>query len=73
MSLAMSGRQVLPLVTLGLSLAESGDAAGARSVFDELRSRAVREYIPPMCLAIVAAALESVKRPYSLTGSVASA
>ena len=56
-SLTMSGRQALPLVTLGLWLAESGDVAGARSVFDEMRSRSVREYIPPTCLALLAAAL----------------
>ena len=56
-SLAMSGRQVLPLVNLGMSLALAGDVAGARSVYDEMRSRAVREYIPPMCLAIEAAAI----------------
>ena len=56
-SLAMSGRQVLPLVNLGMSLALAGDVAGARSVYDEMRSRAVREYIPPMCLALEAAAI----------------
>jgi serine/threonine-protein kinase len=55
--LAVSGRQIVPLVSLGLALAESDDAIGARSVYDEVRSRAVREYVPPTCLAMLAAAL----------------
>jgi serine/threonine-protein kinase len=56
-ALAMPGRQVLALTGLGLSLAASGDMTGARSVYDEMRSRAVREYIPPSCLAPISAAL----------------
>jgi len=56
-ALAMSGRQAMPLMALGLSLAASGDTIGARSVYDEMRSRAVREYVPPSCLAAMAAVL----------------
>ena len=56
-SLASSGRQVLPLTILGLSLAQAGDRAGARAIYDEMRSRAVREYVSPTCLAMTVAAL----------------
>jgi serine/threonine protein kinase len=55
--LAASGRQALPLIMLGLSLVESGDTAGGRAVYDEMRSRSVREHIPPTGLALMAAAL----------------
>ena len=55
--LAASGRQAMPLVSLGLALFESGNAPAARSVYDELRSRAVREHVSPMLLALMAAAL----------------
>ena len=56
-TLAASGRQAFPLITLGLSLVESGDTTGGRAVYGELRSRSVREHIPPMGLALMAAAL----------------
>jgi serine/threonine-protein kinase len=56
-ALAASGRLAVALQFLGTSLVESGDSAGARAVYQEMRSRAVREYVTPMQLAAVAAAL----------------
>jgi serine/threonine-protein kinase len=56
-ALAMPGRLTLSLVVLGVSLAASGDVRGARSVYDEMRSRAVREHIHPSHLATMAAVL----------------
>jgi serine/threonine protein kinase len=56
-ALAGSGRQMIVLAYLGVSLAESGDALGARAIYDEIRSRAVREYMSPMLLAALEAAL----------------
>jgi serine/threonine protein kinase len=56
-ALAASGRQMAPLLLLGLSLVEAGDTAGARAVYDEIRSRAVREYVAPAALATLEMAL----------------
>ena len=55
--LAASGRQSIVLAFLGLSLAESGDSTGARAIYDEMRSRAVREFVSPMQMAALSAAL----------------
>jgi serine/threonine-protein kinase len=55
-ALAASGRQMVPLHCLALTLVESGDTAGARAVYDEMRSRAVREYVSPAMLALLEAA-----------------
>jgi len=54
-AVAASGRQVLPLQILGLVLSLSGDKLGATSVYDELRSRSVREHVAPMSLAVLGA------------------
>lgn len=56
-ALASSGRQMMVLMHLGVSLVESGDAAGARAVYGEMRSRAVREKVSPLMLAALEAAL----------------
>jgi eukaryotic-like serine/threonine-protein kinase len=56
-ALAVSGRQMSPLVNLGVSLVNSGDTPGARAIYDEMRSRAVREYVPPTAFALLGAAL----------------
>ena len=56
-ALAASGRMVNMLMLLGLGLAESGDATGARATYDEMRSRGVREYVSPTYLAALSAAL----------------
>ena len=56
-ALAISGRQMNPLQGLGHTLIESGDTAGARAVYEEMRQRAVREYVAPMLLASLEAAL----------------
>jgi len=55
--LARSGRSMLPLVYLGLTLARSGDAAAARSVYQELQGRTTRERVMPSLLAALAALL----------------
>jgi tetratricopeptide (TPR) repeat protein len=57
LSMHVHGRQNLQLTNLGMLYFESGDAALARSVYDELRSRAPREHIPPTAIGILAAAL----------------
>ena len=44
---AASGRTSLPLIVHGLALATAGNLDGARSIYDELRARARREYIAP--------------------------
>ena len=46
-----------PLGDLARTLVESGDTAGAHAVYDEMRARTVREYVAPMILASVEAAL----------------
>ena len=56
-ALAASGRQMIVLLNLGLSLVEAGDPEGARAIRDELRSRAVREYVSKVQLAALEAAL----------------
>jgi serine/threonine-protein kinase len=56
-ALAASGRQLVILMNLGLSLVESGDLAGARAIYDEMRSRAVREHVSLQQLAALEAAL----------------
>ncbi|MFN8583617.1 MAG: hypothetical protein U0163_21895, partial [Gemmatimonadaceae bacterium] len=56
-ALSASGRQSVVLTFLGLSLAESGDATGARATYDEMRARAVREYVSPHFMAALSAAL----------------
>ena len=56
-ALAASGRQSMVLLYLGISLAESGDATGARATYDEMRSRAVREFVSATQLAALSAAL----------------
>jgi pentatricopeptide repeat protein len=56
-ALAVSGRQSVVLVGLGTALAESGDVTGARAAYDEMRARGVREFVSPMHLAALAAAL----------------
>ncbi|MDO8502934.1 MAG: hypothetical protein Q7S20_13955 [Gemmatimonadaceae bacterium] len=56
-AVAAPGRQVVTLQSLALTLVESGDTAGAHAVYDEIRARAVREYVAPMILASVEAAL----------------
>jgi serine/threonine-protein kinase len=56
-ALTMSGRNQLTLAALGLTLINAGDLVGVRSVYDEMRSRSVREYISPTCLAMMAAGL----------------
>jgi len=56
-ALAASGRQMIALMWLGVSLVDSGDSGGARAIYDEMRSRAVREYVSPQVLAGLEAAL----------------
>jgi Tfp pilus assembly protein PilF len=56
-ALAVSGRMQGALVTLAVTLAESGDLAGARAVQRELEARAAREPISVLLLAQVAAAV----------------
>ncbi len=56
-ALSASGRQSVVLTFLGLSLVDSGDATGARATYDEMRSRAVREYVSPIFMAALAAGL----------------
>ena len=55
--LARSGRSVLSLVYLGLTLARSGDVAAARSVYQELQGRTTRDGIMPSLSAALAALL----------------
>jgi serine/threonine-protein kinase len=52
-----SGGGVNPIMFMGLSFNAKGDVASARAIYDELRSRAVREYVSPAALAALAAAL----------------
>jgi serine/threonine protein kinase/tetratricopeptide (TPR) repeat protein len=56
-ALAMSGRSVLALLTLALSLVENAQLEDARGVYEEMRSRARREPMPPVSIAMIAAAL----------------
>lgn len=56
-ALAVSGRSHLALNSLGSMYIYAGDLEGVRSVYDEMRSRSVREYMSPTGLAIMAAGL----------------
>jgi serine/threonine-protein kinase len=56
-ALAVGGRAQGALATLALTLADSGDVAGARAVQRELEARAEREWISPLVRAAVAAGL----------------
>ncbi|MEP7345691.1 MAG: protein kinase [Gemmatimonadaceae bacterium] len=51
------GRVPISLAVLAVALAESGDLAGARTIRDELASRAAYEYIAPSLRALVQAAV----------------
>lgn len=53
-ALAASGRMETTLVDLGLPLVECG-ALSVHAVHDELRSRAVRDYVSPAGLAALEA------------------
>jgi serine/threonine protein kinase len=56
-ALAAFGRPIEVLTTLGLAAVEAGETAVARDLFDEMRLRSRREYMSPMCVAVLAAAL----------------
>jgi tetratricopeptide (TPR) repeat protein len=56
-ALAATGRHVFPLLMLGLLLVQAGDVEGGRALYDEARTRARREYVPPSAFALLAAAL----------------
>ena len=50
-SVELSGGSPMMLGWLGLALARSGDAAGARAVYERLRSVPAETYVPPTSLA----------------------
>ncbi len=56
-ALAACGRAIAQLMNLGVAAAEAGEMAIARDLYDEMRLRSRREYVSPMCLALLAAAL----------------
>jgi tetratricopeptide (TPR) repeat protein len=56
-ALENSGGMVLPMVWLGLSYHAGGDVRAAQSIHEELRARSVREYVAPVFLGALAAAL----------------
>jgi TolB-like protein/DNA-binding winged helix-turn-helix (wHTH) protein len=55
-ALAMSGRHCWAMWTLALTCADSGKAADADALYAEMLARAHRQYLPPVPLAIAAAA-----------------
>jgi len=56
-ALEHSGQMVLPVVWLGLCYRGGGDVRAAESIYDELTARSGREYVAPIYLAELAAAL----------------
>jgi serine/threonine-protein kinase len=56
-TLSASGRQVLPLVMMGLALIGSGDIVGGRDVYNEMRARSRLEYVGPTLFALIEVAL----------------
>jgi len=56
-ALENSGGTVLPILWLGLSYHAGGDVQAAQSIYEELRARSAREYVAPVFLAALAAAL----------------
>jgi serine/threonine-protein kinase len=55
--LAAFGRSMDALMLVGLYGAEAGETDVARDLFEEMRLRSRREYVPPMFVALLAAAL----------------
>jgi len=68
MAVASSDRGTVFLATLGWALGAAGEITDAEQVLDELRSRSVREYVSPICFALVHAGrgdrLRTVERLY---------
>jgi eukaryotic-like serine/threonine-protein kinase len=56
-ALAAHGRAIEMLTLLSLAAVEAEEIDVARDLYDEMRLRARREYVSPMCVALVAAAL----------------
>ena len=56
-ALASPGRAPMSLMLMGMSLSESGNAPAAHAVHDQLRSLGTREYVSPLLLAVLEAAL----------------
>jgi len=52
-----SGGTTMPMMFLGLTHRANGDLRAAEAIYDELIARAVHEYVGPMYLAALAAAL----------------
>lgn len=55
-ALAMSGRHAWSMALLALAFADSGKPADADAVYSEMLARARRQYVPPVTLALAAAA-----------------
>jgi serine/threonine-protein kinase len=56
LALAISGRHFWAMVFLATTLAEWREPKDADAIYDELRARARRQYVPPGALAVVASA-----------------
>jgi serine/threonine protein kinase len=57
LALANAGEMVMPLHMMGLSYCAISDVRAAQSIYAELAARSVREYVGPMHLASLAAAI----------------